>query len=243
MEYSNFPTSVNGKQCIGPCYAPGKIFTHPQTIKHYKNTKYPFCPIAGYYDNEKKNYKYIDECNPADVNEDQTYKTLSIAIPLITFDCKSFLKTYYNIHSFENTINWLETNKNPNYTQLRVLNCAWAVYGKTTDIIDDALVNFYIDLIKTIWIKNIYHKIAQYIYVDDKKIFFKENSDTEKNQVEKINFFIKKIITPQFVYDVLKTYIESNYDKWDTITDHNSNINSQLINMALDKIQNIITTI
>jgi len=239
MEYSNFPTSINDKQCIGPCYPSGKVFTHPQTIRHYKYNK-PACPISGYYDIDEKKYKYTDACNPEDIDENKTYKTLSIAIPIITFDCKSFLKNYYNIHSFENTINWLENSKNPIYTQLRVLNCAWSVYGKTTDIISDSLVNFYIELIKTTWMKDIYPQTAQYIYADNKNIYFKENNDIDQHQIEKTNFFLKKIIESQFIYDVLKTYIENNHDKWDNINDHNQNIQLHLISLAINKIKNIM---
>ena len=125
---------------------------------------------------------------------------------------------------------------------MRIIDCAWKIYGSNVDVLNDQLIDFYIMVIKKDWIKYIYPIISKYIYVDENNIYFKKNSDDENsNQIEKINFFFKKIINKQFIYKFLYSYIEMNKSNWDDIKSHSKLMLEYLIDYIISKIKLTIT--
>jgi len=238
MEYKNYPKSINGKQCIGPCYPKNTIFFHPQTLLAYKDD-INNCPTSNFYNQEKDEIFWVDVCGkPTATDEDIKLNILS---PPIIFNCQSFLEIYYDIKSFEDAISWIAENNSSLLTKLRVMECSWQVWGDNFNTINDQLIEFYINVIKKIWIKDIYTEIFNYIKIDNNNILFKVNNDKKSlNKVEKINFYIKKIINYQFIYDNLKTHIQENNKKWDKVINHNENIKKLIIQNSITKIQDII---
>ena len=242
---SKFPISVNNKQCIGPCYEPGTIIIHPITLNYLTNKQRPFCPTILWYNEESKLYEDGDQCLVASKLStlDKENIELSYIVPTIYFNCEYFLKVYYDIYSFESAIDWITNIKSPMYTQLRVMDCAWKIYGSNADIINDQLIDFYIMIIKKDWIKNIYPRIAHYISIDDNanNILLKEhNDDIQQYQIERINYFVKKILTKQLVYRVLQSYIEENKSQWKDIQSHNINIEKHFIDHIVNKIKSTL---
>lgn len=237
-DIDKFPTSINNQQCIGPCYKPGEKIVHPYTL-NLVTAEHPFCPTLVWFNEKTQSYEQIDMClSPSDVSQNQQQIDLNLIVPVFHFSCEYFLKSYYNIFSFEGATDWVYNNiQSPINTQLRIMNCAWKVFGSNVDIINDQLIDFYSKLIKNNWLKKIYPKISKYIYVDEKNnnIYFKDNNqqDSEKRQIEKINFFNKKLNTSQNIYKVLKTYIKENKDNWKNIEDHNEGIRKQYIKFVL----------
>ncbi len=233
---------LNGHQCIGPCYKAGMYITHPITLEQVRNPFNSFCPTMNWIDRSAKE-TWIDECLvPDDIATYTTdEKILDYLIPTFGLTCDIFLKDYYKIFSFENAIDWVSNNKEPYYTHMRITNCAWKIYGLSADIFNEQLIEFYIGIIKKKWIKYMYANIAKYIFVDNKKIYLKENTDNiNENKIEKINFFNKKFNTPQIIYKVLKTYVKENRSRWEDIIDHNENIKQHCLDFIISKIKNNI---
>ena len=238
---TRYPLSKGGRKCIGPCFGAGRFIIHPQSLD-YVSSRVPFCPVADYEYTDPKTGKIelrrIDECYFPTEEQDTSQREIemNILVPTIDFNCDQFLKIYYNIYSFENALKWIDdNNQTPINTRLRIINCAWQIYGLKIDIIDDLLINFYIEVIKKDWIKNIYSKIKNFIQIDKEgnNIYVREaedetEKDSKKYRVEKTNFFIKNFVTRNNIYKFLSNYIEDNRDKWDEIYDHNERLKKYL---------------
>jgi hypothetical protein len=238
-----FSVGSNGQQCIGPCYPAGFEILHPITLQLMTNPENPFCPTTKWVDPIDNKIKWTDLCIVSENDKLNTDNKQSIdyILPTLGINSEIFLKTYYKIYSFESALDYIFNDNLPLYTQLRIINCAWKVYGYKAEIINDQLINFYINLIKKEWIKDIYPQIANLIYVDGKNIYFKENKSTiEDKQIEKINFFNKKLNTTQIIYKILILYINENKSNWKDIIDHNENIKNTVINYMVNKINSTI---
>lgn len=257
VEYENsqrFPIGLTNKQCIGPCYPAGKYVMHPITLTYITDPERPFCPTNEWFNEKSNKQEIIDICLiPSVINSEQNQQIgLNFMLPTFYFNCEYFLKTYYDIYSFESAIDWITINGNGNggsspiYSQLRIIECAWKVYGATLNILNDQLINFYLYVIKKEWIKNIYPIFSKYIKIDKDNIFLsnspsketKETKETnEENKIEKINYFLSKFINKQNIYKVLSNYIKINKNKWESINSHNSLIEEFLIEYIFDKVK------
>nr|QBK89068.1 MAG: uncharacterized protein LCMiAC02_01610 [Mimivirus LCMiAC02] len=242
-----YPKGRNGRQCIGPCYKPGEWIIHPITLDYQTNDHAPFCPTEPWSHpmDVDKDVLFIDECKQASENIDRTNKLVeyNIILPQIDFDCKKFLKIYYKIFSFENAIVWINKHKHSAlFTKLRILECAWKSYGYNIDVIDDSVVNLYIDIIKRYWIKTIYENIGGYVHIKKKQIYFSKHDKKNNNKykIEKINFILKKLITKNNVYKFLVRYIKKNMDKWNTIDNINNDMLSEFISYLSNKIEDSV---
>ena len=247
-----YPKSKSGQQCIGPCYKPGTWIIHPVTLDYITNEDFPFCPTNYYPDPDNPDtLKRLDECFHPIEKPDKTDKTdieMNIILPKFGFNCGHFLKIYYKIYSFEQTLEWLKENKYaPQYTKLRLLECSWQSYGNDVNILTDELVEFYVNMIKKSWIKKIYKHIEKYVKIDGDKIYFsvppksedKSKISNEYN-VEKINFIIKKIVNKNNIYKFFTKYIKGNKKRWDEIEDHNIKMQKFLVKYIVNKIKESI---
>jgi len=240
-----YPKSLSGKQCIGPCYQAGTWILHPVTLEYYRATDKSFCPTGPYEDKRcpPKNICNIDDCHPvtSDINENEIH--VNMVLPTLDFTCEYFLKVYYEIFSFENAINFIITNKKPLFTNLRIMECAWKLYGDSPDIINNQLVEFYIDVVKTYWMKTIFKHIKKYINIKNDKISFVKfmpNDNNKSHHIEKINFYIKNIITKNNMYTFLNKYITTYSSDWNNIISHNENILQYLIEFSIELIKTMI---
>lgn len=233
-----YPVSVNNIKCIGPCYPKGTTITHPITLQLITNHTISFCPTDAWYDEKNKRTRFEAECYLTDKYE-QHSPEFSITDPTFQFNCDQFLKLYYDIYTFEDASDWVSTNTYyPILSLLRIIDCAWSVYGYSITIISEQLIDFYIMVIKKKWINDIYPKISKYLFTSTNKISFKENTgDSEKHKIEKINFFMQKIITRQFIYKILQSYIDIHKSNWDDIGSHNKTIKDYLIKNIINKIK------
>ncbi len=235
--------SVNGRQCLGPCYESNKWTIHPLTLEYITNKNYPFCPTAPWTDPKNKDKIFIqDRCHKPSKDVDDIAIQMNVIIPEITFTHEHFLKIYYKIYSFENATSWISKYEHkPILTKLRILECAWKAYGNTLSILTNDLVIIYIDIIKKYWMKYIYKSIGKYVNVETKKIYFnKPTNANNKYKVEKINFIIKKLVTNNNIYKILYKYITDNIDKWDDIEYYNKTILNYIIEYFKIKIKEII---
>lgn len=234
-----YPIGINGKQCIGPCYKPGTYIVHPITLDYVTSRNVPFCPVPDYEyvdpETGQKSIRRIEQCYVPTESSDQSSREIemNILLPNMDFSCERFLKIYYDIYSFESTLKWLNNNQNVPYnTKNRIMECSWNVFGNKLDYIDDQLIDFYIFTIKKYWIKSIYKKIYDLIYVNantNTVYLNKNNQNAEQFHIEKINFFIENYVNKNNMYQFLQSYIDINRDEWVKIKNHQNNLKKYFI--------------
>lgn len=233
---SQYPMSKNEQHCLGPCYEQGTFIYHPITLEYFTRKDKPFCPTNGwtYTDPITKkttNLKH-DECiNPTENKDTSKEEKINenIFLPRIVFNCKQFLKIYYDINSFDDSLKWIRNSYSPLTTKMRIIDCSWKVWGNAPDfVITDVLIDFYLIVIQKNWIKPIYKHIKKYIKVIDNKIQLdypdKLNKNRKQFKNEQINYIIQKLLTNNIIYDILLKYIKMNSNEWSNIDSHNDNI-------------------
>lgn len=203
-------------RCIGQCIAPGKTIIHPTTFKiATNNTHTGKCPVAPVIENNKK--IIWGECS--NYNENDTQIRLdNYAVPNIIFDETLFLKMNYNILNYSDVINYLSTNiKDPILTKNRIIICAWKAFGETIKIIDDILLDFYVELISKIWIKDILDEINQYINITNETISLVRPDNNTSNLKEDIiirnNYIIEQFGNKNIIYKFLVKMIKYNKEE------------------------------
>jgi hypothetical protein len=200
----DFQTSLSGFKCIGPCYRENTYIKHPVT-KNIVTMKHNFCPINPTTVND--NVIEVDECENITGSFDN-----NINIFRGHFNYSNFLKTFYNISSFQDAINYINTNNVGIYTEKRILNSAWNAYAYNKDNIPKILENFYIDKFKNQWYNeyNYKHKIPPEI------------------AKKKCNLFIQNI--PEY----LKNHTYRNEPTEKTYLDHHGYLKSMFENMYVN---------
>ena len=72
INIKSYPKSINGMQCVGPCYKKNTKILHPIYLNVVTNNeKNFFCPIVEKKEiiNGKKISTYVDECNEINYNK------------------------------------------------------------------------------------------------------------------------------------------------------------------------------
>ena len=110
----NFQIGLNGKQCIGPCYPEKTSILHPITLQTIQiDANKPFCPTMIWIDPRDNKEKWVDICNKVDdtckMSDEQLI--LNYILPVFGFTADTFLKTLYNIFSFENIYSLLKRKR------------------------------------------------------------------------------------------------------------------------------------
>jgi hypothetical protein len=229
---AKYPISKHSKQCIGPCYEADKPVVHPFTLEYIVMDK-PFCPVAAFEGINKKTGKeqfyYSDECYITKNNNADFYGNKSnILVPEIEFSCAQFLTLYYKINNFDDALTWVTNNKAPIYSKLRIINCALKIYSSQFEIIEDRLVAFYVDVVKKLWLVDIYRVVDRFINIEGSNINFKidlntmeilkrynniadlcDNIDFDEDPFykEKHNFLAGKFANKNIVYKFLTKYV------------------------------------
>lgn len=239
----NFPISSHGHQCVGPCYPKNTVIIHPVTLQllTYDDA---FCPISLQEYNGKEYKNALDTCfNPIDIkNISNENIQESIINPTIDFNCKYFLSIYNNIFTYDDFIVWLTKNKKESIlTQKRIVECVLNIYGKDIIIINDQLINFFVEIIKKLWIDYIYSEINKYIKVIHKKIIIVHPSKNKLSLkdfiVERKNYILDNLLNKNEVEKFLIKYLSLNKSNWDKITDHLKKIEDDLVIYLKNKLE------
>ncbi len=196
IETPNYPKSVHGQQCIGPCYYAGMKIYHPITMDEiiFKDNS---CPVNNFVFVDKNGQKKVfdhDQCYIPTAKETyiDDFFEMNILTPQAPFNSDYFVKIYYNINSLEDMFEWLEKNKNSPYaTKERVFNQSMNVYGTSMNIIDHRLIQFVREImIKNV--KNIYSKVKKYIVIEGDDVYIQHTKNTDHVNEEETDK-IKKI--------------------------------------------------
>lgn len=238
-----YPKSKTKKQCLGPCYYPKTNIVHPTLLEIVSNTE-PFCPVDPwkYTDPEtgEETLFATDICFQPTEKKNISSKELELNMltPFLDFNSGQFLKIYYEIFSFEDSVDWIERNKFETITtRARVINSALSAYGENIELFDGRFVEFLIEFIKKKKINYIYDKIHNFIGINQDTILIeKNNMDKKEKCVERINYILQIFITKDEMTKFLVKYFAYKKDKWKDIKNHIDFIIFSLTEYILNKI-------
>ncbi len=235
-----FPKSKNGLQCLTPCYPANSWTIHPITLRYHKSTN-PYCHVGLSISNDPNKIEEIDDCyNP--ISKDELDKIdVDFLIPLFDFNCNHFLILYNNIKNLADGMEYLEKKKYTSInTRARVVNCLLKVHGNHIEIVDQRLVDFFIELAKKKWINIMYDVLNKYIYANSENVKFirpqTNNISYNDYKIERINFIIMKFLVYDEMYKFLNRYIKHRMDNWKYIENHIENIMNEYIIYISNKI-------
>lgn len=232
---NKYGKSVNDRDCIGPCTKKYNRILHPITL----NIKYlkfmDSCPVYPFLDKDTKELSYYDQCKNATSVKNKDDEIDAI-LPHMDYSIKYFINTFYDISSFEDMLEWLNNNKKASiFTKLRIIKYTIKVYNDYTGVIDDILVNTFVEIIKKLWIANIYNVVHKYMKSDNGQIIISNKLDTDeknKDKKQKINLLIKKYTDKSYIYNFLDDYLNKYSDK----EKEDINIKHELINSIVKNI-------
>ena len=168
--------SVNGINCIGPCYPSNTLYYNPLTLTPIKVTQ-PSCPTKKYNaigDGDKEKTFYYDLCNPEDINKGYLSFDLFNDVVQIANTPNNFLKQIYSINEISDCVHFLSNSFDtlPIYSQRRLAQVIFEVYWK------------YIEFPKSLFVKKLIVILNQIYRMEKNKL-----NDEKKiiNVLDKIN--------------------------------------------------------
>lgn len=244
FDIKKYPKSKKKFQCLGPCYHPKTKVVHPTALEIITDNENPFCPVDEWvmYDERTGESKKLitDICIKPTEKENISNKEmeLNILTPYIDFNSSQFLKIYYKIFTFEDSVDWLYRNQHlPLGTRSRVVNCAFLAFGETVEIFDVRLVDFIVEFIKKKKIQEIYNKLFPYIGISGDEVTLVQNNLPKSELcVERTNFLIKTFITKEEINKFLTKYFIHKKNKWRDIKHHLNYIPVAMNEYFLNKI-------
>ena len=126
--------SIEGYECIGPCYPPNTYFYNPSNLALISNP-YPSCPIKEQLITNPDGSVYQKlsaKCNEEDINKGETYFDIFSDNVQIATSSSNFLSDIYNLSNIADTVRFLtnEFDNLPIYSQRRLLNAVYLTYYK-----------------------------------------------------------------------------------------------------------------
>lgn len=128
--------SVDGYDCIGPCYPADTFYYNPINLTLIKNN-YPSCPIKPPTiinpDGSKSSLKLVSSrCDNENINKGYLYFDIFSDYVQISTSSDNFLSEIYNLNTITDTVHFLSTSLEtlPIYSQRRVLKAIYEVYYK-----------------------------------------------------------------------------------------------------------------
>lgn len=249
FDIKKYPKSKKNFQCIGPCYYPNTMVVHPTNLEIVTEPDNPFCPVGEWQSVDnitgKVTSNITDGCyNPTEkTNISSKELELSVLTPYIDFNVEHFLKIYYKIYSFEDSINWIDSNKHvPINTKMRIINSSLKIFGDNIDIFDNRFADFFIEYIKRKHIGDLYNKLSGYINIDEKNdsVSLSKDvnnfSDQKQHKTEKVNYIIKTFLDKDDIVKFLVRYFKHRKNEWKDIEFHLENMLNDFLSYSLNKI-------
>lgn len=132
-------------------------------------------------------------------------------------DGREFLHSFYNINSYEDMLNWLESNGKLTTvtTKHRVVDYSFMLFNNKNIVINDDIVNVYIEYYK-LCKEELYDVFKNHVS-NNKLVKKKQSGKTSRYQV--YEYVSKYVITPSIIYDFLdmikNTYNTIDIDKYE----------------------------
>lgn len=246
FDIKKYPKSKKKFQCLGPCYHAKTKIVHPTALEIITDNMNPFCPVDEWTSIDERNgesKKYLsDACFKPTEKENISNKEmeLNILTPYIDFNSTHFLKIYYNIFTFEDSIDWLHRNKHLSIgTKIRIISSSLTAFGENIELFDSRFVDFIIEFIKKKKIREIYDKIYSYVGKIDPSNeigLVQNNLNKSDSCVERMNYIIQVFLTKDEVNKFLIKYFSYKKEKWREIKNHLEVISVSLTEYILNKI-------
>jgi len=225
---NTYPKSKKGHQCLGPCYYPNTLVVHPLYFTVETSDK-SFCPTT--------KYKYIDPVSGNEYKETKDYcqnptshqnvpieeLQQDIITPRIMHNADDFLKTYYDIYSFDQCLEWIDFNKfKPIRTKMRIIDTGLNAYSSEIKLIDTRFASFFIDYIKIQQMTNLYEQINKYIGIKDDNFYFVKDNNLNKRDycIERINYIISIFLNIDDIIRFMNKYFINNKEKDKIVLKH-----------------------
>jgi len=243
---TKYPKTLSGIQCVAPCYKKGSVVTHPFYFTAESINDFNFCPTAQYVDKITKQIMRSGICMNVTANIEEHNKILATNIN-INFDGDIFLQVYYNINSFADMVDWINDNPTEPYlTKIRLFNITLKYYGKNTEIIDQRLLAFLLEVCKKN-VKIFYHELNTYIgkVYNNIMLVKPNNNNLEFSELyqERINYIISGLMKTNDLYKFLVIYLkEYDGEKWENIDNYIPDICVQFAFYLKNKIIKILET-
>ena len=187
-EYINFTQikSVDGYNCIGPCYPSNTIYYNPLTLTFIKSS-FPSCPIKKReitLANGNKTTIYADKCNDKDINKGFIFFDIFNDSSQIAISGDMFLKQIYNINNISDVIIFLNSSFDilPLYSQRRILKAIFEVYYKYIEFPKSFFSKKIIQILKQIYKLNVF----------DEKIIIIDLDEINSKSYDIYKYFLKK---------------------------------------------------
>jgi hypothetical protein len=242
-----YSKSKKGYNCIGPCYPKGTNILHPISLNIVHDDEDNFCPVKEHDNNN--NLIEIDKCfNVTAINKTEnkeiTNDALSLIMPNIDFNIKTFLKVFYLIYSFEDGIEWISNHgTSPLNTKIRILKLSLDIYGNDINIIDNRGTDFFIHIMKKKYMNEFYSKLRKFIYIDkDNNVKLKQNiqEDSKEYRIIKMNYINEVFLIRNDVSKFIMRYLMSNKNNWFDKTNHLEQIINDCITSITNKVRIIL---
>ncbi|RYE14795.1 MAG: hypothetical protein EOP34_05490 [Rickettsiales bacterium] len=227
---NEFLKSELNRKCLTSCYPKDFEFIHPITLDVIQGSRGSVCAVNPEYryksaqgDVERLIY---DRCS-IDDNTKMMLPNISESLLLQnTFDTDEFLKTVYNLHSFDDIIKWTVSNDNLSYnTVKRIHNCGWKVYGKSDLTLK--VYDYYHNMFKNKWVKDCV-KILERKY--SLNIVLDKNTTLE-------TLIISKYINIDNSINFINKFIHKNLKNWLDITNYYDKIRESCITNIIQLIK------
>lgn len=188
-DYDEEIISVNGLNCIGPCYPPDTIYYNPLNLVPIRVPSLPSCPTKKYeVDIEgETNTLYYDICHPEDINKGYLTFDVFNDVVQIANTPNNFLKQIYSISNISDLVHFLSNSFDtlPIYSQRRLGKVIFEVYWK------------YVEFPKSLFIKKLINILIRIYKIDisklsDEKKIIKELDRINENSLDMYNYLLEK---------------------------------------------------
>lgn len=211
--------TINKINCLTECKEKGRTYINPVTLDSIMNSNEATCAIVPIpvSNNDTTNYYTWGTCRLEDNDIYHVPSEKDSMLLNFHFDPYDFLTQIYDLHTFNQVINWtLENNHFHFETIKRVHNASWKIFGLHIENISELVIDFYYDIAKNNWMNDYINNIL-------KKYSFDILSTGEKN-TNINNIIISKFFDKKFFIQIIKKYLIVYANNWTNIESHYKNL-------------------
>jgi len=238
----DYKKSIDGYQCIGPCYKKNTFYHHPIDNITLYSKEYNTCPIT-----KRTEYNKITKLNDPIYNAPCLFPDKNIKEPeydyimisTIPFNSTVFIKNIYDLKTLEEFYKWLDINKTNLYTtKKRVFERGINVYSDYINIVDDRLVIFFIQIIKENMI-SLYQNVRPYLDIKNDTVYLTHKNKKYTDDNKNVKLFKTYIENTFLTQDIVHKYLISIIKYKDILkkTDVLDNLTQYLSDYIIEKIK------
>ncbi len=177
-------TSVEGYECIGPCYSSNSYYYNPLDLSLI-STPFSSCPIKekSIIGSDGNTYKKnFDKCYEKDINKGELYFDIFSDYIQISTSSENFLSEIYGLNNITDIVHFLSNTIDtlPIYSQRRLLGAIYDAYYRFVEFPKLLFCKKLLYVLKNIYLIN---------DLDENKILTKLNKVESNNFADLYSFF------------------------------------------------------